>query len=175
MAYWIWLISLACQPLHPWKEGLVSLTQRLCAEWVELICNFIGGTGGARRSDTCTKMVYEWSQTLLLRLEGLARQTTDLLPSGKRGNLFLSHWAWCIYICLYVYMFVYTVQVIYVVVITHFWGLQAKYNTRPRRSEVGTRKWVITNLYPFAMAAGQTLFNLYLSRSCKGMHALPYT
>ena len=29
--------SLVCQPLHPRKEGLLSLTQRFCAGWVELM------------------------------------------------------------------------------------------------------------------------------------------
>ena len=34
---WICLIcSLACQPLHPRKEGLVSRTQCFCVEWVDL-------------------------------------------------------------------------------------------------------------------------------------------
>ena len=34
---WICLIcSLACQPLHPRKEGLLSRTQCFCVEWVDL-------------------------------------------------------------------------------------------------------------------------------------------
>ena len=36
MSVFILFCSLACQPLHLWKEGLASLTQHLCTEWVEL-------------------------------------------------------------------------------------------------------------------------------------------
>ena len=39
------------------------------------LCNFIGATSESQKSDSCTKMLLEWSQTLLRRMEGLAHQT----------------------------------------------------------------------------------------------------
>ena len=52
----------------------------------------------------------------------------------------------------------------FVVVIAHLQRLQANYNTRlieeklrPTAFPKRLRRWVITNLYPFTMSAGQAL------------------
>ena len=49
-------------------------------------CNLIGTTGESRKSDSCTKTVYKWNQTLLPWVEGLASQTNT--------SALVSHFCW---------------------------------------------------------------------------------